>query len=161
MSRGVPLLPLAALGVTAWAALWSLIALSNPELPAVSERMTVDQPIRLVRSEADMDVARDRLEVAFADKAAAALRERLGFGYRFEMTRLESLTLRDDRADARLWGLLIAANQAPAMLRVDLRLDRRTQQVERLYAQAYGEREDDPFITAWIANDPGTLQAAR
>lgn len=159
MKRGAQHVPLAAMGITVWAALWSLMALSSPELPAVSERSKLEQPVKTsIVADAAASAA---LEGALADKAAAALGERLGAAYGFEMIRLESLTLHEERAEALLWGLLVGSGQAPSMLRVELHLDRHSQRVEYLHAQAYTEQADDPIVTAWIASDPGTLQAAR
>jgi hypothetical protein len=160
MKARAQLLPLVALGVTTWAALWSLIALSNPQLPAVSERTMVEQPAKAAHQDID-ESTRVALEAALSEKAGEALRERLGPGHRFEVTHVESLTLRAKDAEARLWGLLFAGDRQPSMLRVDLRMNRHSQQVDRLYAQAFNEHDEDPFLTAWISNGPGVLQAAR
>lgn len=161
MRQPASFLPLAALAVTAWAALWSLMALSSPPLPEVSERSTQRAPSRSAVQADSAESATAALEAAIRTRAAEALRQRLGNGYRFEMTRLESLTLGDSQARVRAWGLLFSPGEAPAMLRVDLWLDRATQQVDSLQVEAFDERRADPVLTAWIARDPGALQAAR
>lgn len=161
MSRAVSVVPLLALGLASWAALWSLLAVSGPSLPIASERMLVaanEMPVpRRVAAELQGEALRQRLALITTD----ALRERLGPGYPFELVRVERLNLADAHADVRLWGLLQVAEGPPAMLRVDLRIDRRSAHVERFHAEAFDEQRRDPFLTAWISNGPGAHQAAR
>lgn len=161
MSRAGRLLPLLALGLASWAVLWSLLALSGPVLPVASERGVVrasDMPLpRGGQPSAEIQLLRERL----GGIAGAALRERLGPGYPFDLVSVEALQLTPTHAEVRMWGLLRPRRGPSAMLRVDLRISRGSGEIESLHAEAFGEREHDPFLTAWISNGPGVHQAAR
>lgn len=161
MNRAPRLIPFLALGLTCWAALWSLLAVSSSDLPVASERMLVaasEMPVRRQNPDGEQaEALRQRLGTITAD----ALRERLGPGHPFDLVRIERLALRPTHADVRLWGLLRVAEGPSAMLRVDLRIDRRSQTVERFHAEAFDEQRSDPFLTAWISHGPGAHQAAR
>lgn len=151
---------MAALAVAAWAGLWSLLAVSNPELPRVSERVL--QPTSGTAPAAPMRLAGDdaAMREQLARQVQKALGGRLLDGQRFSTVRVESVRLAAGHADIRLWGLLLSDRAEPAMLEVDLRLDRELLNVQRLSARAYSPHGPDPVLTAWFAGSDAVSQAS-
>lgn len=127
-------------GCLLWAALWSLLAVAQAELPEASERgrVSIDDPNTERGSERSRAAFLHQLQL----RVEHAVQQRLPEVYAFEITDASNLRLRPDDAQLEVWGLLRREGHAPVMLQMLGRIDRAQQGFHIDGVRAYSEQRE-------------------
>lgn len=130
-----------------WAALWSLLAAAQADLPEVTEQQRASM-VDSFEPAANRSAERERAALMHQMQLRVehALQQRLPDMQAFEITQVSNLRLRPDDAQLEVWGLLQREGQPSVMLQMLGHIDRGRYRFHIDGVRAYSQQREQTQI---------------